>query len=110
MEGLADGVGAVIEALVGGEGIGDEGDAFLGGLGAEGGKELGGERAFEWDEAEDVLGVVAEEEADDSVAENADAVVEEDGVGLELGAFGVGHFASLRGFVGVASVTFILDG
>lgn len=91
MKGLSDGVGAAVETLDGAESGGDEGDAFLRGLGTEGSEEFGSERAFEWDEAEGVLRVAAEEEADDSVAEDADAVVEEDGVEGELGAFGVGH-------------------
>jgi len=88
---LRDGVGAVVETLDGAEGGCDEGHSFLRGLGTEGSEEFSGERAFEWDEAEGVLRVVAEEEADDSVAEDAGAVVEEDGVRGELSAFGVGH-------------------
>ena len=35
--------------------------------------------------------VVAEQEADDAVAEGADAVVEDDGVVVDLGAFKIGH-------------------
>ena len=106
---MGDGVRTMVETLDGAERGCDEGHAFLGRLGTEGSEEFGGERAFEWDEAEGVLRVVAEEEADDSVAEDADAIVEEDGVGGELGAFGVGHCV-LRWFVGARSVTFILEG
>ena len=91
MEGLGDGVGTVVEVLEGGERRGEEGDAFLGGLRAEVGEEFDAEGAFERDEAEEVQGVVVEEEPDNSVAEDTDAVVKEDGVGRELGAFEVGH-------------------
>ena len=59
MKGLRDGVGAVVETLHGAECGCDEGHSFLGGLGTEGSEEFSGERAFEWDEAEGVLRVVA---------------------------------------------------
>ena len=107
---MADGIGAVVEVFAGGEGRCDESDAFLGGLRAKSGEEFDAKGAFERDEAEDTLGVVVEEEADHSVAEDTDAVVKEDGVGRELVVFEVCHFACLCGFAGVISVTFILEG
>ena len=78
---------------MGGEGGGDEDDAFGFGLGGggEGGEELLGERGLLGDEAEACGGVVAEEVADDSVAEGADAVVEDDVAGFELGVLKIGH-------------------
>ena len=56
-------------------------------LGVEGGEELLAEGGFDWGEAEYGVAVVTEEEVHRPVAEDADAVVEQDGAAFDLGAF-----------------------
>ena len=74
-----------------GEGVRDEDDA-LGRAGGGGhGDKFEGEGALEWDEAELVAIVVTENETDDSVAESADAVVEENRAAFDLGALHCVH-------------------
>jgi hypothetical protein len=77
-ESVGEGVGAVGDGAVG-----EEDDTFGIGWGVVAGEELLAEGGFEGDEAEDGVGVAADEEADGAVAEGADAVEEEDGMVYE---------------------------
>jgi hypothetical protein len=94
MEGASYGVSAAMEALVGSESVGDQDDTFRGSGGGwrDGeGQNLSGYWASEGSEAEAATLVLAENEADESVAEDADAVVEHDGVTGDLCTFGFSH-------------------
>jgi len=53
----------------------------VGGAGVVAGQDAGSESALQWGEVEDRVTVAAEDELDEAVAESADSVVEEDGVG-----------------------------
>jgi hypothetical protein len=94
-EDFIEGVGAAIEAFDGREGVGDEDYAFGAVLGVEASKKFLTERGFDGGKKECGIAVVAEEELHGSVAEDADAVVEEDRAASDLGAFRVGHVGSL---------------
>ena len=82
-----------------GEGVSDEDDA-LGSAGGGGhGDELLAEGALKRGEAEVATMIVAEDETDDSVAEGADAVVEENRATFDLGAFNFVHFGGPYGLL-----------
>lgn len=90
-QGLGYGVGAMVDALVWGKGVGDEDDAVGGRREVEMGEDFVGQRAFEGDETDFGVFVPLQEEADEGVAESADSVEEEDGVGFDLGTLEGGH-------------------
>jgi hypothetical protein len=91
MQRADNGVGTAVEALVVGEGVGNEDDALWCAGGGGHGDELAGEGALKRGEAEFVAKVVAEDEAHDTVAEGTDAIVEEDRTAFDLGAFHFSH-------------------
>jgi hypothetical protein len=53
----------------------------IGGVGGVASEDGGGERALQRDEMEDGIAIPAKDESHEAVAESADTVVEEDGVG-----------------------------
>ena len=119
LQGFGYGAGAVVEALGWGERVGDEDDAVWnavwdaawGCVEVEAGQDFAAERAFERGEAEGCALVALEQEANEMVAEGAEAVVEEEGTGFDLGMLGFGHFGDGAGDgVGRCAETFILDG
>ena len=82
IEDKGDGVGAGEDPFVGLSGLGDDIECVEGGsAGPVAGEDFGGDRALKRGEAEEVSPVMAEGELDETVAESADTVVEEDGVG-----------------------------
>ena len=91
MQSANDGVRTAVEALMGGEGIGDEDYALWSAGGSGHGDQLKGQGTLERGEAEVAAMVVAEDEADNSVAEGADAVVKEDRATFDLGSFRFSH-------------------
>lgn len=91
LQDLGYAVGAMVDALFGGKGVGDEDDPVGGHVEVEMGEDLLGQWAFEGDEADFGAFVALEQEADEVIAESANAIEEENGVGFDLGALDGSH-------------------
>lgn len=112
LQGLSYSVGTMVDVFAGSEGLSNEDDTVRDGVEVETGEDLAGELAFEGNEAEFVTLVTLEQEADDVIAQSAEAVEEQDGASFDLCALGGGHLVADEFCMCEFSAagTFILDG